>query len=219
MSRFGRAVLIGEALRRTAVRLGCGFIRCGSRPFLFKRASVVVCGHDTDFPFFPGPSGEIKSQGGGWLRRWTGSYWRRLSRTIRVSPGEIKRREGVRGAGLSRERPGSQRLSRARRWSCRLRKLDESFAASVVLLHQPLYRRYSWQSVFVNAPHSRRVDLKQQLAEYTIVASHWPARSPLMMMSWCLMSSDVMRHIRDKLWPMPKHGAINLYVHGNQKAR
>ena len=39
------------------------------------------------------------------------------------------------------------------------------------------------------------------------------------MMNWCLMSSDVMRHIRDKLWPMPKHGAINLYVHGNQKAR
>ena len=41
----------------------------------------------------------------------------------------------------------------------------------------------------------------------------------VMMMNWCLMSSDVMRHIRDKLWPMPKHGAINLYVHGNQKAR
>ena len=40
-----------------------------------------------------------------------------------------------------------------------------------------------------------------------------------MMMSWCLMSSDVSWHIRDKLWPMPKHGAINLYVHGNQKAR
>ena len=39
------------------------------------------------------------------------------------------------------------------------------------------------------------------------------------MMNWCLMSSDVMRHIRDKLWPMPKHGAINLYVHGNQKVR
>ena len=40
------------------------------------------------------------------------------------------------------------------------------------------------------------------------------------MMNWCLMSSDVMRHIRDKLWPMPKHSAaINLYVHGNQKAR
>ena len=41
----------------------------------------------------------------------------------------------------------------------------------------------------------------------------------MMMMSWCLMSSDVSWHIRDKLWPMPKHGSINLYVHGNQKAR
>ena len=41
----------------------------------------------------------------------------------------------------------------------------------------------------------------------------------MMMMSWCLMSSDVSWHIRDKLWPMKKHGSINLYVHGNQKAR
>ena len=28
------------------------------------------------------------------------------------------------------------------------------------------------------------------------------------MMSWCLMSSDVIWHIRDKLWPTPKHGSI-----------
>ena len=39
------------------------------------------------------------------------------------------------------------------------------------------------------------------------------------MMKWCLMSSDVGWHIRDKLWPMPKHDSIILYVHGNQKAR
>ena len=32
--------------------------------------------------------------------------------------------------------------------------------------------------------------------------------SVMMMMSWCLMSSDVIWHIRDKLWPMPKHGSI-----------
>ena len=31
---------------------------------------------------------------------------------------------------------------------------------------------------------------------------------PLVMMSWCLMSSDVIWHIRDKLWPMPKHGSV-----------
>ena len=43
--------------------------------------------------------------------------------------------------------------------------------------------------------------------------------SALLMMSWCLMSSDVSWHIRDKLWPMPKHGSIIFYVHGNQKAR
>ena len=43
--------------------------------------------------------------------------------------------------------------------------------------------------------------------------------SALMMMSWCLMSSDVNWHIRDKLWPMPKHSSIILYVHGNQKAQ
>ena len=35
----------------------------------------------------------------------------------------------------------------------------------------------------------------------------------------CLMSSDVVWHIWDKLRPMPKHGSILLYVHGNQKAR
>ena len=35
----------------------------------------------------------------------------------------------------------------------------------------------------------------------------------------CLMSSDVVWHIKDKLKPMPKHGSINLYVHRNQKAR
>ena len=28
-----------------------------------------------------------------------------------------------------------------------------------------------------------------------------------MMMNWCLMSSDVIWHIRDKLWPMPKHSS------------
>ena len=35
---------------------------------------------------------------------------------------------------------------------------------------------------------------------------------PVMMMSWCLMSSDVIWHIRDKLWPMPKHGSIKATI-------
>ena len=56
--------------------------------------------------------------------------------------------------------------------------------------------------------------LKEEAVKYKLLyGSDW------VMMNWCLMSSDVSWHIRDKLWPMPKHGAINLYVHGNQKAR
>ena len=30
----------------------------------------------------------------------------------------------------------------------------------------------------------------------------------MLLLIWCLMSSDVIWHIRDKLWPMPKHGSI-----------
>ena len=37
-----------------------------------------------------------------------------------------------------------------------------------------------------------------------------------MMLSF--MSSDVGWHIRDKLWPVPKHGSVLLYVHRNRKA-
>ena len=45
------------------------------------------------------------------------------------------------------------------------------------------------------------------------------SRAVVMMVKSCLMSSDASWLIRDKLWPMPKHGSIILYVHGNQKAR
>ena len=35
-----------------------------------------------------------------------------------------------------------------------------------------------------------------------------PFSTEMLLLSWCLMSSDVIWHIRDKLWPMPKHGSI-----------
>ena len=38
------------------------------------------------------------------------------------------------------------------------------------------------------------------------------------MMKQSFMSSDVGWHIRDKLWPMPKHSLMLLYIHRNQKA-
>ena len=36
---------------------------------------------------------------------------------------------------------------------------------------------------------------------------------------WCLMSSDVGWHIRDKLRPMREHGSVLFYVHRNRKVR
>ena len=61
------------------------------------------------------------------------------SDSIRVSPGEIKRREYV---VLDFQESGpAARDFQEQGGGAGLRKLDnESFAASVVLLHQPLYR-------------------------------------------------------------------------------
>ena len=39
--------------------------------------------------------------------------------------------------------------------------------------------------------------------------SSWTMWEGLMMMKWCLMSSDVSWNIRDKLWPMPKAARFN----------
>ena len=50
----------------------------------------------------------------------------------------------------------------------------------------------------------------------TLSPPEWPAirwaamRESFCWLKWCLMSSDVSWHIRDKLWPMPKHGSIIL---------
>ena len=64
------------------------------------------------------------------------------------------------------------------------------------------------------------------LSHDSVVMSLWVgilmallSTSVMVMVKWCLTSSDVSWHIRDKLRPMPKHGSVNLYVHGNQKAR
>ena len=65
-------------------------------------------------------------------------------------------------------------------------------------------RRGFWQS--------QREGLWYRQAEWcwrkTFGAPHTYVNCETMMMSWCLMSSDVIWHIRDKLWPMPKHGSI-----------
>ena len=64
------------------------------------------------------------------------------------------------------------------------------------------------------------LDITNSPLSYNLKGYFHPHQKILkVMMKWCLMSSDVGWHIRDKLRPMPKHGSINLYVHGSQKAR
>ena len=87
-----------------------------------------------------------------------------------------------------------------------------------------VYQVYAIHSICMDlhsiyAIHSLCLDLYSicSIIVYVVYAIH--SICMVMMMSCCLMSSDVSRHISDKLRPMPKHGSINLYVHGNQKAR
>ena len=77
----------------------------------------------------------------------------------------------------------------------------------------------STTAVFSYATGSIKLSANEQffVGARTVVSLLQTAQ--MMMMKWCLMSSDVRWHIRDKLRPMPKHGSINLYVHGSQKAR
>ena len=79
-----------------------------------------------------------------------------------------------------------------------------------------------WNSLPCSFRHSS--SLKSKLKTHLFSSAYWFVvflllLLPTYQMKWCLMSSDVGWHIRDKLRPMPKHGSINLYVHGSQKAR
>ena len=144
MSRFGRAIRSKQwEGPRSRFDSDSGFIRCGSPQFLFKRASVVVCRH-TDFPFIRARHwGEIKSQD--W---WLAGLL--LTKTESDYPCGSRRdqEEGVRApgaAGLSRERP-SRDWVKSKEVELGSESWTTSFAASVVLPHQPLYRRY-WLNI------------------------------------------------------------------------
>ena len=94
--------------------------------------------------------------------------------------------------------------------------------------HTNKYILELWQSEWDEFPENKSFKIFPVLKE--CISCPWKNRKEetvmarlhighSLMMSWCLMSSDVSWHIRDKLWPMPKHGSINLYVHENPKAR
>ena len=70
----------------------------------------------------------------------------------------------------------------------------------------------------------RKSKLSRRLVDFEEISGYFDPLKlvillPQILVKCCLMSSDVSWHIRDKLWPMPKHGSIILYVHRNLKAR
>ena len=66
--------------------------------------------------------------------------------------------------------------------------------------------KHAWQAQILDV--IGYVLFLQHPSDLEEVTSRENANMLMMMMSWCLMSSDVIWHIRDKLWPMPNHGSI-----------
>ena len=93
--------------------------------------------------------------------------------------------------------------------------LSFQFSAVAVREGEPFWRKQVSEDVCISSYLSVKSVVHCFLHKHYMKTQF----SWLKMMSWCLMSSDVSWHIRDKLWPMLKHGSVILYVHGNQKAR
>ena len=85
--------------------------------------------------------------------------------------------------------------------------------------HWTMHTHWSQFVPNMSTRHPRTLSSTSSSPVFRYLVTRWRKDDGLMMMKWCLMSSDVRWHIRDKLCPMPKHGSVNLYVHGNQKAR
>ena len=73
---------------------------------------------------------------------------------------------------------------------------------------------YSFIHYFSKLEHIAHYNAKNQntvktnFHSHEFVSVHCGLLYWQLLLSWCLMSSDVIWHIRDKLWPMPKHGSI-----------
>ena len=98
--------------------------------------------------------------------------------------------------------------------------IDRSLATIWWLVEVLLYVHRSRRFIRDGSPGPRLQHSSWALKQISLASRPQLLSSVQMVVKCCLMSSDISWHIiRDKLWPMPKHGSINLYVHGNQKAR
>ena len=104
---------------------------------------------------------------------------------------------------------GKQDRSKKHQWIKANRSLKTVLSFFLFLL----FFRLLFPLLFSSYVHAPCAHYKERKRQVCITLNEF------VVMKWCLMSSDVSWHIRDKLWPMPKHGSIIFYVHGNQKAR
>ena len=84
----------------------------------------------------------------------------------------------------------------------------------------PRKQKTTLDTTHCQSSHLTQVDVTLRVRAVLHAASFFfPPRDDFFFFRWCLMSSDVSWHIRDKLRPMHEHGLGLLYILGNHKTR
>ena len=99
-----------------------------------------------------------------------------------------------------------------RLWKCAWKHFSITCRANQILYHECSKAVYyclveclsNIMPAIIIQKHNRWFGARRPLKQVAYIYTE----TMLLLLSWCLMSSDVIWHIRDKLWPMPKHGSI-----------
>ena len=104
----------------------------------------------------------------------------------------------------------------AYQWRARQEPRQISHVTMTFSWSEAWYTDLCWQTLFLHCFVSHLAAKVRDMYNTTgcVIETPHIKQHRLLMMKWCLMSSDVGWHIRDQLRPMPKHGSIYLYVHG-----
>ena len=110
----------------------------------------------------------------------------------------------------------SQNSCWAYQWRARQEPRQISHVTMTFSWSEAWHTDLCWQTLFLHCFVSHLAAKVRDMYNTTgcVIETPHIKQHRLLMMKWCLMSSDVGWHIRDQLRPMPKHGSIYLYVHG-----
>ena len=96
-------------------------------------------------------------------------------------------------------------------WQQKLKKREQAKKRSREWLKavKPQQTTTTWTSSHLQTPPNQLFQCPRRFPVHDLKQTCKKKTNPyIMMMKWCLMSSDVSWHIRDELRPMPKHGSI-----------